>query len=467
MIGRDLILRGRKCSIVSRGATRRASPATNGATWRRIALFLMAAGIAGSFIATTSAEEPKVWPKRHLPELFKLYQELHKSPELSLKEEKTGERIATELRSAGLEVTERFGGHGVVGLLHNGDGPTIMVRCDLDGLPVTEKTELAYASQVKVRDESGRETGVMHACGHDIHMTCLVGVARYLAANKEGWRGTVMFVGQPAEERGDGARAMLAEGLFEKFPEPDFALALHVDAFLAAGKVGYLAGYTHANVDSVDITLRGRGGHGALPETTIDPVVMAAHLIVDLQSIVSREIKPGEPAVVTVGSIHGGTKHNIIGDTCHLELTVRTYTDPVREHVIEAITRKAKAAAASAKAPEPEVEVSESTPAVLNDEKLVHRLTPVFRRTLGEENVVEVTRTMGGEDFSRYGRAGVPIFMFRLGSVEAKRLERYKQLGQDAPSLHSPLYYPDAEETISTGVTAMSAAVMEMLPSKR
>ncbi|MGE0609151.1 MAG: amidohydrolase [Pirellulales bacterium] len=415
------------------------------------------------WVSPAVAEEPQAWAKRHLPELFSLYQEFHKSPELSLQEERTGMKLAGELRSLGLDVTDHFGGHGVVGLLKNGDGPTVLVRADLDGLPVTENTNLAYASQVKVRDDSGRETGVMHACGHDIHITCLIGVARYLAAHKEDWHGTVMFIGQPAEERGDGAKAMLDEGLFEKFPKPDFGLALHVDSSLAAGKVGHLAGYTHANVDSVDITVRGRGGHGARPETTIDPVVIAAYLIVDLQTIVSREIAPADSAVITVGSIHGGTKHNIIGDSCHLELTVRSYSDESREHLLEAITRKAKAAAASAKAPEPIVNVSEYTPAVLNDEGIMNRLVPVFRQLLGEENVVPATRTMGGEDFSRYGRAGVPIFMFRLGSVEAKRLARFGQLGQEVPSLHSALYYPDAEETLATGVGCMSAAVLEMI----
>jgi amidohydrolase len=411
-----------------------------------------------------AAAEPRDWAAQNLEELLSLYRQFHQAPELSLKEEQTAARLADELRAVGAEVTTGIGGHGVVGLLPNGDGPTVMLRTDLDALPVVEETGLVYASKVTAKDASGRETGVMHACGHDIHMTNLVGVARYLAANKDAWQGTVMFLGQPAEELGDGAKNMLDDGLFERFPQPDYALALHVDSTLATGRVGYIPGYSCANVDSVDITIHGRGGHGAKPESTIDPVVIAAYLIVDLQSIVSREIAPADAAVITVGSIHGGTKHNIIGDSCHLELTVRSLSDESRAHLLEGIKRKALAAAASARAPEPTVRFSEYTPAVRNDDGLVERIVPVFRRVLGDDRVELSDRTMGGEDFSRYGRAGVPSFMFRLGSVDASRLERFQQLGQQPPSLHSALYYPDAEETLATGVTVMSSAVLELLP---
>jgi hippurate hydrolase len=304
----------------------------------------------------------------------------------------------------------------------------------------------------------------MHACGHDIHMTTLVGTARFLAAHKDRFSGTVVCIGQPAEERGLGAKAMLNDGLFTRFPKPDFGLALHVDAVLATGKVGYRAGYILANTDSVDIVVKGKGGHGAYPHTTIDPIVQAAKLILDLQTIASRETKPLEPVVVTVGSIHGGSKHNIISDRCELQLTVRTYNADVREQVLASIKRKARAAAASMEAPEPEITVSEGTPALLNDEQLVARLKPVFERVLGAPHVVLAERSMGGEDFSQYGLAGVPIFMYRLGSVSADRLEGYARVDQSPPSLHSPLYYPDAEETLATGVTTMAAAVLELLP---
>ena len=414
-----------------------------------------------------AAQEPQVWVDEHRTELVELYRHFHQHPELSHEEAETSERLAEELRAAGAEVTAPFAKTGVVAILANGPGPRIMLRTDLDALPVTEETGLVYASKVKTKGEQGQEIGVMHACGHDIHITNLIGVARYLAANKDRWNGTVMFIGQPAEEMGQGARAMLADGLFEKFPKPDLALALHVDSTLATGKVSYRAGYVGANVDSVDITLRGRGGHGAAPHTTIDPIIQAARLVLDLQTIVSREIKPTDPAVITVGSIRGGTKHNIIADTCHLQITVRSQKPEVRKHLIDAIRRKALAAAASADAPEPTIEFSDATPAVLNDERLVERLLPVFRRVLGEENVSEAESKMGGEDFSEYGIAGVPIFMFGLGSVDSKRLEGFKRVGQTPPSLHSASYYPDAEATLAAGVNVMANAVMELLPPRK
>jgi hippurate hydrolase len=342
-----------------------------------------------------------------------------------------------------------------------------MIRTDMDALPVTEQTGLVFASEVTVKDENDDLVGVMHACGHDIHMTNLVAVARYLNAHRDRWRGTVVFVCQPAEERGAGAKAMLEDGLFERFPKPDFGVALHVDATLPTGKVGYSGGYTLANVDSVDIRMHGRGGHGAYPHATIDPIVQAAQLIVDLHTIVSREVSPTEPAVITVGSIHGGTKHNVIPDYCDLQLTVRSYADDVREHLLSAIERKAKAVAQGARAVEPTVKVSEGTPALFNDEDLAERLGPVFRGVLGEENVVATKPVMGGEDFSQYGRAGVPVLMFRLGSVNAKRLEGFARVGETPPSLHSSRYYPDAEETLTTGVVAMAGTALSLLPADK
>jgi hippurate hydrolase len=415
-------------------------------------------------VASALAEEPGSWAEKHRAELFSLYQEFHQHPELSFQEKETAARLAKELKAAGVEVTTDFGGYGVVGILANGPGPRIMLRTDLDALPVTEQTGLVYASKVTTKAKDGQDTGIMHACGHDIHITNQIGVARYLAANKDLWSGTVMFIGQPAEEIGGGAKVMLDHGLFTKFPKPDMALALHVDSTLPTGRVGYRAGYSQANVDSVDITIHGRGGHGAVPHMTIDPIVEAARLVLDLQTIISREIKPQEPAVITVGAIHAGTKHNIIGDTCTLQLTVRSYSPEVRKHLLDAIRRKAKATAMSSGAPEPTLEFSDATPAVKNDEKLVERVVPVFRRVLGDENVVEVEPTMGGEDFSEYGLAGVPIFMFRLGSVDAQRLAGFKRLGKSGPTLHSALYYPDAEAALATGVAVMSSVVLDLLP---
>jgi hippurate hydrolase len=409
------------------------------------------------------AEPPEKWVEKQLPELVELYRHFHSHPELSLQEKETAARVAKEWKQAGLEVHTGIGGHGVVGLLKNGDGPTLMLRTDLDALPVTEQTDLVYASKVRVRDDAGDDVGVMHACGHDVHITNLIATARYLAENKDVWSGTLMVIGQPAEERGAGAQAMLKDGLFEKFPKPDFAVALHVDATLATGKVGVRPGYAMANVDSVDITVHGKGGHGAYPHTTVDPIVQAAQLVLALQTVVSRETDPLEPAVITVGSIHGGTKHNIIGDRCHLQITVRSYTEEVRRRLLEGIERRAKAVAIGAGAPEPVVKVSEGTPSLKNDEELTARLAQVFSRTLGKENVVTSEMTMGGEDFSEYGLAGVPIVMYRLGAVDGARLARFKELGQEPPSLHSPVFYPDVEEALATGVRTMTAAALDLL----
>jgi amidohydrolase len=403
------------------------------------------------------------WAAAERPALVELYRHFHAHPELSLEERETAARVATEWEAAGYTVTRNVGGHGVVGLLENGAGPTLMLRTDLDALPVVERTGLAYASQVQVKDRSGNEVGVMHACGHDVHMTCLIGAARYLAARRDGWRGRLMLVGQPAEERVMGAQAMLEDGLFTRFPKPDFAVALHCDANLAAGVVGCRAGYALANSDNVDVTLYGKGGHGAYPHTTIDPVVQAAQFILALQTIVSREVPPTEPAVITVGAIQAGTKHNIIGDRCDLQLTVRSYSDEVRGRLLAAIERKARGIALSMNAPEPTISVAEGTPALFNDDALNARLEGVFRRVLGESRVTLGEQSMGGEDFARYGRAGVPIVMFRLGTVEQRRLDRLRQLGQDPPSLHSAVYYPDAEPTLETGVVTLVGAALHLL----
>lgn len=421
--------------------------------------------LLGLTISSANCGEEKLagWSQGQIDGLLVLYRDFHSNPELSFREEQTARKLGTELKHVGCEVTTGVGKYGVVGLLKNGDGPVVMLRTDLDALPVTEATGLPFASTVKSKDPKGNDVGVMHACGHDVHITCQIGAARFLASHKDLWRGTVMFVGQPAEEVGGGAESMLKDGLFTRFPRPDYALALHVDATLPTGRIGFKAGYILANVDSVDILVKGKGGHGAFPHTTIDPIVQAAHLIVDLQTLVSRESSPFEPAVVTVGAIHGGTKHNIIGDTCRLQLTVRSYSPEVREKLIEGIRRKAKAAAASAGAPEPTIELSDWTPATKNDADLVEKVVPAFRTALGDENVVPVEPSMGGEDFSQYGLAGVPIFMFRLGSISPERMASFKQAGKEPVSLHSPFYYPDAPETITTGVSALSAAVVELL----
>jgi len=398
-------------------------------------------------------------------QLLALYKHFHTHPELSLQEEQTAARLSREMRALGCDVTDNVGGHGVVAVLRNGKGPTVLVRTDMDALPVVEHTGLPYASKVRARDRYGNDVGVMHACGHDMHMTCWVGTARVLAGMKDRWHGTLVFIGQPAEEVGAGARLMLDAGLFRRFPRPDYALALHCDARSPYGSVTYTDGVALANVDSVDITVHGKAGHGAAPHTTVDPVVLAARIVLDLQTIVSREVNPTDPAVVTVGSIHGGTKHNIIPSEVKLQLTVRTTKNAVRKHVLEAIQRIAKAAAEGARAPEPEVKVDlgEFTPALRNDKDLTRRTVERFKQVLGPDHVHERPLTMGGEDFARYGRAGVPVFMFFLGSVAPERVaESLKEGGPELPSLHSDRYYPVPEPTIKTAVLAMTTAVLNL-----
>jgi len=403
------------------------------------------------------------WTEEHLPDVVEFYVELHKTPELSFHEEQTAAKLANEWRELGFDVTTDVGGHGVVALMSNGKGPTVMLRCDMDALPVTERTGLPYASEVTAVTETGRQTGVMHACGHDIHMANMVGVTRFLAGHQDLWSGTLMVIAQPAEEMGAGAKAMLDDELFERFPRPDQAFALHVASYLEAGHVNLRGGFGKANVDSVDITMIGRGGHGSAPHQTIDPVLLGAEVVVSLQAIVSREINPLEPAVVTVGSIHGGTKHNIIGDECHLQLTVRSYDEEVRSHLLEAIERKAKAVAVGANAPEPKVVIDRGTPSLFNDEDLAEKVKNVLTDALGEDRVHEAPKSMGGEDFSRYGKAGVPIVMFGLGTVSSRRMELYQKSGQDPPSLHSAEFYPAPFETLKTGIVSMTSIVLSQM----
>jgi amidohydrolase len=411
-----------------------------------------------------SADEPAAWVESQLPTLLDEYYWLHQHPELSLHEESTAQHLAQVWSGMGFTVTSKIGGHGLAAVLQNGEGPTVMLRCDLDALPVEEETGLPYASIIRTKTPEGIESGVMHACGHDLHMTSVTGTAQYLASHRDRWQGTLMLIGQPAEERGLGARAMLQDKLFERVLKPDFAVALHCDAQLASGTVTCRGGFVLANVDSVDIHIKGRGGHGSAPHTTIDPVVQAAQLIVDLQSIVSREIDPRTPAVITVGSIHGGSKHNIIGDDCHLQLTVRSYEDAVRKHLLDAIQRKAKAVAESFRAPEPTVAFSEGTPALENNSELAQRLAARFAQTIGSGNVSPGEPVMGGEDFSEFGLAGIPIVMFRLGTVEANRLKQFEESGIPAPSLHSPRFYPDAEPSLRAGLLTLIAACHELMP---
>ena len=407
------------------------------------------------------------------PALQNFYYDLHTHPELSLMEQKTSAKVAAELRTVGFEVTEKFGGYGVVGVLKNGAGPTLLIRTDLDALPVKEETGLPYASTMRTSDVSGREVPVMQACGHDVHMTVFIGVARTLAAIRDRWSGTLVLIGQPAEEIGVGARAMLTAGLYRQFPKPDYALALHDSATLPAGTVGTVEGYAMANVDTAEITVRGLGGHGAYPQATKDPVVLAARIVVALQTIVSRETRPIEPAVVTVGSIHGGTKSNIIPNEVKLQLTLRSYSDHVRQHTIEAIRRICRGEAIATGIPEdlmPIVTIKdeEFTPATYNDPALTRRVSGALTGWLGADNVRTIDPEMGGEDFSQFGRTmdKVPLCLFRVGAVAPDKVAESERTGVPLPSLHSSKFAPVPEPTIKTGITAMTAAALELLIKK-
>jgi hippurate hydrolase len=403
---------------------------------------------------------------RELPKLQDLYKHFHRNPELSLLEEKTAARFASELRDAGFEVTEKVGGHGVVGVLRNGSGPVVLIRSDLDGLPVKELTGLPYASVKKQVNTTGEEVPVMHACGHDMHMTSALGAAGFLARNKDIFAGTIVVIGQPAEERGAGARAMLKDGLFERFPKPDYCLALHVDSDLEAGRVSYVPGYILANVDMVDITIRGVGGHGAYPHLTKDPIVLAAETILAMQTLISREKAAGDPGVLTVGSIHGGTKHNIIPPEVKLQLTLRSYSDSVRTNLIAGIRRITRGMAMAAGIPEDQMPIvtvleEEFTPATYNHLELTQRWTTQLEAFFGKDALKKEEPRMGGEDFGMYGRTEdkIPICMMWLGSVPRERM----QSGESIPSTHSPYYYPEPARTIETGVSALVVGVADLL----
>lgn len=409
----------------------------------------------------------------HLKDLEQVYYDLHRNPELSTKELRTAKKLSDALRALGFEVTDQIGtekgGFGFVGVLKNGEGPTLLIRTDMDALPIIEQTGVPYASTVKVRDAEGKEVGVMHACGHDIHMTCWLGTAKVLCDLKSKWKGTLVMIGQPAEERGLGAKAMLDAGLFKRFPKPDFCIALHSDGMLPHGQVGYTSGMAMANVDSVDILVKGKGGHGSAPHNAIDPIVIASRIVIDLQTLVSRETDPLDSAVVTVGSFHGGSKHNIIPPEVKLQITVRSFKDSVRKNLLDGIERIAKAAALAARAPEPvvHVEQSEFTPSMYNDPALTTRSITAMKKMLGEKNVSVIPPKMGGEDFSRYSRdGGSPIFMFFLGTSGPDKVADSRKTGMPLPSMHSDLYAPVPAPSIQTGVQAMSAVALDLLGAK-
>jgi amidohydrolase len=442
---------------------------------RSLLILLLSMWVAPLILAQ---QTPQSLADAELPSLLGIYKDIHTHPELSGYEERTAALVAKELRAAGCQVTEHVGkyensklkAYGVVGVIKNGDGPTVLVRTDMDALPVEEDTGLPYASKMVAKNDEGKDVHVMHACGHDTHIAAFIGTARSLGKLKNQWHGTIVFVAQPAEEIGAGARALLKDGLYDRFGKPNFALGFHDKADLQTGHIGVTEGYTSANVDSVDVTVRGVGGHGAYPHKTKDPIVLAAEIINAWQTIVSRENNPLDPVVITVGSIHGGTKHNIIPDEVKMQLTVRTYKSQVRERVLADIDRIAKGCAAAAGIPPdlaPIVSVSKDfvTPATYNNPELTKRLVAVWKKSLGDENVELVDPTMGGDDFSEYSLPdySIPAVYFHFGAVEPAKIAEYKQGGKELPTLHSSKFAPVPEPTIRTGIIGMVTAVLDLM----
>ena len=429
-------------------------------------IFTLPLLIAFSFTSKNNKFEDFV--ESDIPYLKELYIDIHKNPEISLMEKETSKKLANELRKVGFEVEENFGGYGVVGILENGDGPTILYRTDMDALPMEEKTGLPYASKVITKNFDGNDVGTMHSCGHDMHMTVWTGTARAMVERKDDWNGTIVMIGQPAEEIGAGAAMMLDAGLYEKYPVPDYGIALHASPTIPAGKVGFGKGYIMANTESVDIKIFGQGSHGAAPHMSIDPIVTASMIVMELQTIVSRNLNPLDDAVITVGSIRGGTKHNIIPDEVNLQLTIRTYKEEVRNLIHKRIKEICDGIAASMGLDEsrwPKIVMrDQSTPANFNDGMLIDIMTDVSNSLIGKENVVAVEPQMVGEDFARYGstKEDIPTAMYWLGTVPKERMDRYISGEYALPALHSPFYYPDIENSIRTGVKVSTESLIKL-----
>lgn len=424
------------------------------------------------FSQNVSPEIIKQTADKQVEKAKEIYIDLHQSPELSLMEFKTAKKMAAKLSELGFEVTTNIGGNGVVGVYKNGEGKTILLRTDMDALPIKEKTGLDFASLVITKDAEDKDAPAMHACGHDLHMTTWLGTLQALVRLKKEWKGTIVAIAQPAEEISGGSNAMIADGLFKRLPKPDYALAYHVSAELPSGTIGYFPGSIFAGVNSIDIKVFGQGGHGAMPHTTIDPIVLASRIVLDIQTIVSREINPVHPAVVTVGSIHGGTKHNIIPDEVDLQLTVRFFDDAVYQHILEALNRITKGIAISAGLPEekwPVVKASNQfTPPVVNNSNLVLGSVEAMKKLLGDANVIQVKPLTVGEDFGKYGltEEKIPIALFWLGGVNKAKYQDHIENGTILPGLHNAAFFPDFEPTYKTGVSAMTLTMIQLFNKK-
>jgi len=437
--------------------------------------FIIALMCSCLFVAGAGAADSSTWTVASpdqvnavLPEAEALYRALHQNPEISLHEEQTAAKLAMRIRALGYDVTTNVGGYGIVGVLKNGAGPTVMLRTELDALPMPEKTGVPYASIVTMKNDAGTVVPVMHACGHDLHMATLYGTAKIMAANRDKWHGTLIVIGQPAEEIGAGAAAMLKDGLYTRFPKPDYAFALHDDAGMLVGNIGYLEGYHLASADSVDITIYGRGSHGAEPQKGVDPILIASRTVVALQSIISREVTPGDPAVVTVGSIHGGTQNNIIPEEVKLQLTVRTYNPETRKKLLAGIERITRGEAAAGGAPkEPLIITKSVSSAAYNDPELTRLIVAKLATILGPDKLILSTPHMAFDDFAEFGVAGARSVHLNLGAVAPAKYAAAQQPGAaPLPGVHSPYWAPDYSAALKTGITVETAALLELLARK-
>lgn len=422
-----------------------------------VAAMLLAAGASAR--ADDAARIAAIYP-----DVERLYQDLHRNPEIAFEEKRTAATLAKRLEALGYDVTTGVGGTGIVAIMKNGEGPVVMLRTELDALPMLEKTGLPFASTATTKNDAGETVPVSHMCGHDIHMAAFAGTAELMARDRERWHGTLMLVGQPAEEIVAGAKAMIADGLFTRFPKPDYALGIHDEQSLPAGIVGFHAGYFRANSTGLDMTVYGKGGHGAFPQDAIDPVMIAARIVMGLQTIVSRENNPFDPAVITVGSIHGGSASNIIPDQVKLQITVRSLDPKVHARLLAAIARVANGEAQAANAPKPPlIETKSNTDSVYNDPDTTARMVAAARAALGDDRVVEMPAQMGGEDFSQFGLAGIKAVLLHVGAVDAAKLEEARKTGVPVPSVHSPLWAPVPEPTIKAAMAAEVAILLDLM----
>jgi hippurate hydrolase len=425
----------------------------------RIAVLLVASSTSAQAGGASGAQVDAIYPG-----IEKLYIDLHRNPELAFHEQRTAATLAARVKALGYEVTTGVGGTGIVAILKNGPGPVVMLRTELDALPIEEKTGLPFASTVKTKNDAGETVPVAHMCGHDLHMSAWAGTAELMANDRAHWHGTLMLVGQPAEEIVAGASAMIRDGLFTRFPKPDYALGMHDDASLPAGVIGFHPGNFRAASTNLDITVYGKGGHGAYPQSTIDPIVLASRIVLGLQTIVSRENNPADPAVITVGSIHGGTVWNIIPDQVKLQVTVRSLDPNVQQRLLSAIEREATGEAQAANAPkQPLIETKSSAEAVYNDPETTQRAVAAARAALGADKVVEMPALMGSEDFSLFGLAGLHAVLLHVGAVDAAKLEESRKTGVPLPGVHSPLWAPVREPTIKAAIMAEMAILMDLM----